>query len=356
MNEDRLTKYKRKRRRFIYNILLMIGTMFSLGVGMVAGYYGNIFRNFVDDVSVSDTVDADQLKDLDERIRNGEPFSVLLLGVDVEEENISRSDSIIVTTINPKKDSIKMVSIPRDTIVYLPDGHMEKINAAYAIGKIDLSRQMVSEYLDIPIDFYGVLDFEGLIKFVDAVGGVTVNSPFDFDESDYRKGDGSRIYIKKGKQRLNGDEALAYSRMRYQDNQGDFGRQDRQKEVVISLTKELASISNLANIQKVLDSIRSYLITNVSSSNILAVASKYGAASNNIKTLHLRGEDGTLVYFPIYDQELWAWQAYDESRLDIQNELRRHLSLPEKETLDQVGEYHYYTPEEFIHPFQENQD
>lgn len=346
MRQERYEKNKKRKRRRIYNWLLVIGTILFLGIGVAAGYYGNMFKQFMDDVSVADSVDPDELKGLDDRIKNGEPFSVLILGIDVENGGIARSDTIIVTTVNPKKDSIKMVSIPRDALIYFPNGQMEKINAAYAIGEINLTRQVVSEYLDIPIDFYGALNFEGLIELVDAVGGVTVDVPFSFDEKDYRKGGNNRIYLQKGKQRLNGDEALAYARMRYQDERGDFGRQDRQKEIVISLTKELATISSLTNIQSILSSIQPYLITNLSSSNILAVSSKYGAASNNIKTLHMEGADGGLVYFPQYGMELWAWQSVDESRLEVQNELRRHLTLPEKETLDLIGEYNYFTPED----------
>lgn len=342
MREKRHTKNKKKRTRLIYNVLLIAGTLLFLAIGTIAGYYGNVVKHFVDDVSVSEDVDPAELKNLDQRIKSGEPFSALILGIDVEDDGVSRSDTIIATTINPKKGSVKMVSIPRDTLVSLPGGQMEKINAAYAVGKIGLARQIISEYLDIPLDFYGILDFNGLIALVDAVGGITVDAPFDFDESDYREGHGKRIYIKKGKQRLNGDEALAYARMRYQDERGDFGRQDRQKEIIISLTKELASISSLTNIQKILKSIQPYLLTNLSSSNILAVANKYSAASNHIKTLHIEGPDGRPVYFPNYGQNLWAWGAWDESRLDIQNELRRHLELPEKESLELVGNYQYF--------------
>ena len=89
-----------------------------------------------------------------------EPFSALILGVDIEEGGASRSDTIIVATINPESKDIKMVSIPRDTLVTLPNGVEEKINAAHSVGGPLLAKEMVATYLDIPIQFYATMDFE----------------------------------------------------------------------------------------------------------------------------------------------------------------------------------------------------
>src|SRR5699024_6702847 len=103
-----------------------------------------------------------------------------------------------------------------DTLVYLPDGTMEKMNAAYATGGAARAREMVGEFLDIDIDFYATLDFRGLIELVDAVGGITVDSNLAFTENNYDD-PSNKVRIEKGLNNLDGAEALAYARMRKKD-------------------------------------------------------------------------------------------------------------------------------------------
>ncbi|RKJ22727.1 LytR family transcriptional regulator, partial [Butyricicoccus sp. 1XD8-22] len=92
-----------------------------------------------------------------------------------------RSDSIIVMTVNPKTESIDMLSIPRDTRVEIVGkGVDDKINHAYAFGGVEMSMNTVEKFLDIPIDYYIKLNMEGFKEIVDAVGGVDVNNDIDF--------------------------------------------------------------------------------------------------------------------------------------------------------------------------------
>lgn len=330
-SERRMRENKRRPNsssplKWLYRIAL-IGGLFTFFAGVVLGYYSSVLTNFMGDISVSDKKSLVSNK----KINDGKPFSVLLLGMDADEDpRHSRTDTIIVATINPEKESVKMVSIPRDTLRELPNGMLEKINAAYAYGGMDLIKEVVSDYLQIPIDFFATIDFGGLVKLVNAVGGITVNSDIAFTEE---SGFGRGVYvdIKKGKQRLNGEEALTYARMRKQDPRGDFGRQMRQKEVIVSIVNELKSVNTITNLQKILKSLKSHVKTDISKDNMLAALNQYQAASAHIETLEISGFDGS-AYFPHYGLTVWVWQAHPDSLLEVQNTLRKHLGLkPHKE-------------------------
>lgn len=139
------------------------------------------------------------------------PINILLLGVDEREGDKGRSDTMIVATLNPKTDSMLMTSIPRDTRVELPGrSGYSKINAAYAYGDESLSVKTVEKYLDIDISYYAKVNMEGLSDLVDVVGGVTVNNDIDWTHGGY--------HYKKGILHLDGKHALAYVRMRHQDD------------------------------------------------------------------------------------------------------------------------------------------
>ncbi|WP_317951459.1 LCP family glycopolymer transferase, partial [Rossellomorea marisflavi] len=145
------------------------------------------------------------------------PFSVLLLGVDERAGDKGRSDTMIVVTVNPHEKTTKMLSIPRDTLVDIVGrGTRDKINHAYAFGGVEMSMDTVEEFLDIPIDYYAKINMEGFKDIVNAVGGVTVNNDFTFSSGGYT--------FNEGQLSLNGEKALAYTRMRKQDPRGDFGR------------------------------------------------------------------------------------------------------------------------------------
>ena len=154
-----------------------------------------------------------------------DPFSVLVLGVDEREGDSGRSDTMIVLTVNPNQNSIKMLSIPRDTRTEIVGhGTVDKINHAYAFGREEMSIATVENLLDIPIDYYVKVNMEGFQDIVDAVGGIQVNNELDFTNGGH--------HYKTGLITLDGEEALSFVRMRYDDPNGDFGRQERQRQVI----------------------------------------------------------------------------------------------------------------------------
>lgn len=320
-------KYEKKKRsrKIFFETLLSFALLLAVFLGTVSGYYGSKVLTFLDNISENVVEDEPETLENTQQLKALEPFSVLILGTDVEEDGIVRSDTIIVTTINPITESMKMVSIPRDTFVTLPSGRDEKINAAHATGGPLLAREMVSDYLDIPIDFYASMNFDGLVELVNAVDGVSVDSERAFTE-------GSE-FIEKGEQVLDGDAALAYARMRKKDPRGDFGRQDRQKEVIVGILNKLNSALSITRMTTILDSVSPYLKTNASSDQMIEIALNYYPALNKIEQLTLAGE-GDSLYFPSYGKNLYIWRADEEALIETSNELKQHLDIQTPQLTD----------------------
>lgn len=341
MRSEKHTNKKYRRKRILETILSLV-ILVAIFSGVLTGYYGSKLVSFLDGISADTAeteVETPESIEMTRKIEDLEPFSALILGLDVEDGGASRSDTMITVTVNPKEESVKMVSIPRDTLVTLPNGQMEKINAAYATGVPNTphsnalnAMDAVGDFLNIPIEFYATMDFNGLVELVDAVGGITVDADFAFTQSDFVNR-GETIRIREGEQTLNGAEALGYARMRKTDPRGDFGRQNRQREVIVEVLNELVSFNTIANFSNVLQAVQPYLQTNASSNHMLAIASSYTSVLNNVEQLEINGYDDT-EYFPHYGHNVYVWLPYQESLNEVQFELRSHLELDTADYID----------------------
>lgn len=258
------------------------------------------------------------------KIRNKQPFSVLLLGVDTGADgriDKGQSDTIIVATVNPAKKKTTLTSIPRDTVAQMigtKQFNMQKINAAYNIGGSDMAINTVSKLINVPISYYLTINMGALEKVVNAVGGVDVQVPFSFTSS---KTGGQ--HFTKGKMHLNGSMALAYSRMRYEDPQGDYGRQKRQQQVIKAILRKAVSLHSLSNFTSLLNTISANIKTNMTFNDMVSVFQNYRAAAGTIKTGHLQGTSA-LVYPGPLDYQIPSTAALQH----ISNEVRAALGLP----------------------------
>lgn len=157
----------------------------------------------------------------------------LILGIDSHDEFTGRTDTIMVAGFNPDREEINLLSIPRDTRVQVR-GSYEKINAAHAYGGPDLARKTVEDFLGIEIDHHVVINFSAFKEIINLVGGVEVDVPVRM----YKPSEG--IDLQPGVQVLDGEEALAFVRFRGTP-EGDFGRIERQQQVVELLMDRLLS-------------------------------------------------------------------------------------------------------------------
>ncbi len=326
MRSDKHIK-KNNRTKLIKRIILTPTIILAFVIGSAAGYYGYQVVQLLADVSEETPEELQDTSESDESIRAMHPISILILGLD-EEDGARRSDSIMVATINPIEESTKLVSIPRDTLITLPNSErQEKFNALYAIYGISGVIDYVQDYLTIPISYYATLNFEGLVDLVDAVGGITIDSPLSFTVQDSEENTGA-IEIEEGLQELNGEQALGYARMRKQDPRGDFGRQERQRQVIETMIEDLMSFGSITNLTPILNAVRPNLQTNMSGQQIMAVASSYRSAAETIESIEILGTDD-YVYIPEYGQELYVYLPYEQNLLNLQEELRDHMNIDE---------------------------
>src|SRR4051812_26344789 len=220
----RLKKRKRKLRKWVKvtgTILLLL----LIGGGIYGSTVYKSFKNAVAAMHQPMEREKSEKRAEPVSLKEKDPFSVLMLGVDEREGDSGRSDTMIVLTVNPTNNSVKMLSIPRDTRTeIIGKGNDDKINHAYAFGGVPMAVDTVENFLDIPIDYYMQINMEGFKEIVDAVGGVTVQNDLNFSVENYK--------YPIGEIKLTGDEALNYARMRYEDPRGDFGRQMRQRQII----------------------------------------------------------------------------------------------------------------------------
>jgi polyisoprenyl-teichoic acid--peptidoglycan teichoic acid transferase len=160
---------------------------------------------------------------------------VVLLGSDARADEVSRSDTIVVT-----KAGGGMLAVPRDTLVYIPGVGKDKINAAYADGGPELTAETLEGLTGLRINDYVVVNFGGVEEIVDAMGGITLEV-----DNPIRVGiDGRRVSIPAGTQELNGLEALAFVRYRGGPT-ADIGRIGRQQKFLRELAQQSTSPANL---------------------------------------------------------------------------------------------------------------
>ena len=174
-------------------------------------------------------------------------FNILILGED-NVEGSKRSDTVLFATVDIDDKNVRVLALPRDTRVEIPRHGHQKLNHAYAYGGVDLTRATVERYLDEPILYYFVLDFESFPKLIDALGGVQIDVQHKMKYVD--KAGGLNIDIPTGLQQMDGKTALSYVRFR-KDALGDIGRVQRQQTFMKALLKEAYNPKNLVKIPEI---------------------------------------------------------------------------------------------------------
>lgn len=244
----------------------------------------------------------------------GDPFSALILGIDERQGDRGRSDTMIVLTVNPSLKTTKLLSIPRDTYTEIIGKNVQdKINHAYAFGGIEMSVKTVENLLDIPIDYVAKVNMESFVELIDIVGDISVENKLDFEYEGK--------YFPKGPLQLDGESALKYVRMRYEDPQGDFGRQNRQKEIIQGVMQNSLHVNTILNYKSILKTLENYVETNVKLDEMLAMRKNYSNSFKNIEQHYLINGTGKkmdgIYYYLVNDSEIEL----------LQGTLKKHLEL-----------------------------
>ena len=281
-----------------------------------------------------------------------EPFTLLLMGIDSTEEVLSKNaiangDTLILITFNPKTLNATMFSIPRDSYVPIScwSGKPEnKITHAAAYGN-DCMMNTIEEYFKVNIDYYAKINFKGLVKLVDAVGGVEVDVPIELCTDDSSRG--GEICIQPGHQVLNGEQALVFARNRKAFANGDFARAEHQQEIIMALINKMKKITSVKKFNEILTTISNSLDTNLTTKQILSfynvgkdIIKKSLADENadlvNIQRLYLEGT-GQMIYDERTRLVLWDYVPNESSRKDIIQAMNENLELADHEAITEFS-------------------
>lgn len=304
----------------IFLIIFGIVAVLVIGiVGVAAKLYFDVSNSMQQTYESVERDREDRLRENDVDLSQQDSFSVLLMGIDTGDlgrVEQGRSDTMMVATISPQDNQTTVVSIGRDSYVdIVGHGTTDKINHAYAFGGPAMAMNTVEKFLDIPIDHYVSINMAGLKELVDAVGGIEVNNEITFSQ------DGFDFAI--GRTSLNGEQALAYSRMRYEDPNGDYGRQERQRKIVEGIVKKVLSFDGISQYQSILNAVESNMKTDMSFDDMRTLALNYRSAFQTIKQDQLQGEgfmqDG-ISYQRVSDEELARVQKELKAQLNLENE------------------------------------
>ncbi len=259
-------------------IALLVILVVMLGVGLGVGMYlANINARLTEDVT-------DDLRDQLAYSEPGDPFYLLLLGVDKDEGRVEdtenygadehnyRSDSIMLCRIDPKNIKVTMVSIHRDTLVNMDEHGQQKINAAYAFGGSAYATKIVSEFAGVPISHYAEVDLDRFISIVDQIGGVTVDLPVPVYDPEY-----TGLNLPAGVQTLDGYDAAMLCRCRHgydQYGDGDRFRAANQRMVFSEILKKVLQ-SDPATIASTVSTMADSVTTDMSLGYILELAAQF---------------------------------------------------------------------------------
>jgi len=242
--------------RLLFKLALVFSMVFMLSFGLGASLHNLLLAE--DDNPGSEQEPA---------IVDGERTNILLLGTDARPgESQTRTDTIILASIDPELNKVALVSIPRDTRISIKGSSVDKINSANAVGGPQLVAKKVEEIIGEEIDYYVEIDFDGFKKIIDTIGGVDIN----VDQRMYKPTED--IDLKPGQQRLNGRQALAF--VRFRDYAlGDIERTEHQQMFLKALGDELLHAKNIVKLPSLVKVVKENIDTNLRTADMLKMAS-----------------------------------------------------------------------------------
>ena len=237
-------------------------------------------------------------------------YNILITGIDSYGSitRVSRSDVNMIVSVNPKENKILLTSIPRDYYVYLSDyGDYDKLTHTGIYG-IDVTTKALEDLLDIDINYYVKVNFTTLVDIVDELGGITVNSNYDFTSID-------GYHFSKGNNNLNGEEALSFARERQAFSEGDRVRVENQQLVLIAIINKVLSPSIITNYNSLLNALSGEFLTNITNNEITDLIKWQidGMYSWDIETISLDGSNAFDYTYSYKNQKLYVMMPYPES-------------------------------------------
>ncbi|MGI2327471.1 LCP family protein [Planococcus sp. YIM B11945] len=323
MNRKKYRKTKSSRKRMAIKVILTLAVSLLI-CGSAYGIYLIKKAENAADGAFESLKDREMSELREEKVEPlHDDISILFIGVDNSEQRgqsdtNTRSDALVLATLNNEEKSVKLVSIPRDTYTYIPDaGHEDKITHAYGYNGPSSTIESVEELLDVPVDYYMRMNFDAFIDIVDALGGIKAEVPYDLKEQD-ENDQKNAIELKKGIQHLDGSQALALARTRHYDN--DIERGKRQQMILQSIMDKALSAGSITKYGNVIEVVGDNMKTNLTFNDMQAFFEYAKGGKPNVETLTVDGFDdmSTGVYY---------WKLNEESLVEVQDILQSHLGL-----------------------------
>ncbi|MGL5439292.1 MAG: LCP family protein [Filifactoraceae bacterium] len=314
--------------KYFFKIFFSFLIAFSLILGGVLYCY----LNYEDEQKQGDV----KITELDDKIKK-ERVNILLMGIDSldgtyknEDAKPSRTDTMMILSMDPNTKSAFILSLPRDSRVKIRGmENYDKLNHAHAYGGVDLALKTVKDLTQIPIHHYVRVDYNALFKTVDDLGGVEVDVPIDMNYDDPWATPPLSIHLKKGIQTLNGEKAMEFLRFRKGYVDQDLGRINAQQQFLESLIRKVLSPASITKIPQYIETMYMYVDTDMSQKEILSLA-KDGIRINpdNIEKETIPGNPEMIngVSFYVIDKESMGAQleyllsgSYEETASGSEN-------------------------------------
>jgi len=260
-------------------------------------------------------------------------MNIMVMGIDERGDDVGRSDTLFVMTIDTNTKEVAMLSIPRDTRVKIPGNGWDKINHAYAFGGEKLSQEAVEGLLGIKIDRRVLINIAGFKKIIDAIGGITVDVEKRMSYNDpYDDNGGLVIDLQPGRQHMDGDTAIQY--VRYRDEEGDIGRVERQQKFLKAFLNEVASPSIITKVPAMIREISSVIKTDMSTSEMLNIAKMLNDASKKgLKTDMVPGKAAYIDEVSYWLPDLMALRKHIAQTLGVEIE-GKYVAVTQREATE----------------------
>ena len=269
----------------------MLGTIFIFVLAAIAGA-------FFAQSSLLDRAKTTEQKE--ELLTAKDKATIMIMGVDERSDDVGRSDTLMVATIDPARKEAALLSIPRDTRVAIPRNGYDKINAAYAYGGEQLTQRTVEDFLGIRIDHYIIVNIHAFQKIVDAIGGIDIDVEKRMYYEDPWDDDGGLIIdLRPGMQHMDGKTAVTY--VRYRDEEGDIGRVKRQQKFMRACMDAVTTPAILPRLPGIIASVIDSVKTDLSVRQMLEfIGTLKESQAKGLRTEMVPGR-------PLYINEISYW-------------------------------------------------
>ncbi|GAB6168165.1 LCP family protein [Clostridium carnis] len=314
---EKSTKNNKRKKKKSVGFKILIGFLcVILAIGVVGGGYFIGLLNKMESVKLDNNDLGISKDEFDKYETSSKIKNIALFGVDATDGESGRSDSIMIATIDPVHNKLKITSIMRDSYVNIAGHGMDKINHAYAFGGPQLSIKTLNENFGLNIEDFATVNFSSLPVVINILGGIDLDITADelnyinsyVDDINVKDGTNSPRIAAPGMQHVNGVQALAYSRIRYTSG-GDYERTQRHRTVLTALFNKLAS-TPVSSYNSILNELLPYVQTSLSATDIVSLGTKVLSTGTNLEQERFPrdgfGEGANIdgVYYLTFDKDV----------------------------------------------------